>query len=98
MIDAWGDQPAPTKPDIEPPPMPFVPPDQHIPGVRIGDRVRVTEGDVFTAEGAEGCVVNTVPPRPSGWAHGAARVLFDDECIAIISAHRFQVIERKAVA
>lgn len=70
------------RPEMRPPP----------PGVRIGDRVRCTTGDVFLAAGNEGLVVNTVPARAGRPAH--VRVLWDDETITITPLADVQVLPR----
>jgi hypothetical protein len=62
------------------------------PELRIGHRVVCTKGDGFISEGAQGLIVNVVPPRFN--RPGRARVLWDDQCVSLIDATDFEVLPR----
>lgn len=66
-------------------------------GLRIGAKVRSLVDDCNVHVGLEGLIVNVMPPRPTGFPHGAARVNWANDTCSIANAETFEVIPQPAV-
>lgn len=60
--------------------------------LRIGAKVRSLVDDCNVSVGLEGIITNVMPPRPTGFPFGAARVLWSNDTTSIANAETFEVI------